>query len=174
MNPIIFVDIDGPLSWGTWMEGKVKIETFRNSQRDIEIPYKWVSEDCEALSKIIENTNADIVVSSDWKKFYTISDLRCIFQYYGIEKNNIIDITTHFNPMRKLSSPPEWDRACEIKSWVRTFKPKKWIAIDDMPLGINFQRLSIPKWRHVQVDGDFGVGGRLRNKIDECVKKLQK
>jgi hypothetical protein len=29
-------------------------------------------------------------------------------------------------------------------------------------------------WRHVQVDGDFGRGGRLRDKVDECIKKLNK
>jgi hypothetical protein len=29
-------------------------------------------------------------------------------------------------------------------------------------------------WRHVQVDGDNGYGGRLRDKIDECVEKLNK
>jgi hypothetical protein len=26
----------------------------------------------------------------------------------------------------------------------------------------------------VQVDGDFGVGGRLRDKIDECINKLNR
>jgi hypothetical protein len=32
----------------------------------------------------------------------------------------------------------------------------------------------IPMWRHVQVDGDFGYGGRLRDKIDECINKLNR
>ena len=27
---------------------------------------------------------------------------------------------------------------------------------------------------HVQVDGDFGVGGRLRDKIEECINKLNR
>ena len=57
---------------------------------------------------------------------------------------------------------------------VKSFKPKHWIAIDDMPLGTNFQRLNIPKWRHIQVDGAFGYGGRLRDKVEECVKRLQR
>jgi hypothetical protein len=29
-------------------------------------------------------------------------------------------------------------------------------------------------WRHVQVDGDHGVGGRLRDKVEECIKKLER
>jgi hypothetical protein len=32
----------------------------------------------------------------------------------------------------------------------------------------------VPMWRHVQVDGDWGNGGRLRDKIDECIKKLER
>ena len=32
----------------------------------------------------------------------------------------------------------------------------------------------VPMWRHVQVDGDFGQGGRLRDKIDECIMKLNR
>jgi hypothetical protein len=34
--------------------------------------------------------------------------------------------------------------------------------------------MKIPQWRHVQVDGDWGQGGRLRDKIDECIKKLER
>jgi hypothetical protein len=37
-----------------------------------------------------------------------------------------------------------------------------------------FKWMRIPQWRHVQVDGDWGQGGRLRDKIDECIKKLER
>jgi hypothetical protein len=29
-------------------------------------------------------------------------------------------------------------------------------------------------WRHVAVDGDHGNGGRLRDKIEECINKLNR
>jgi len=32
----------------------------------------------------------------------------------------------------------------------------------------------IPMWRHIQVDGDFGNGGRLRDKVEECINKLNR
>lgn len=172
-SPVIFIDIDGPLAYGTWMDGEVEIETFRNKADKIKIPYAWVQEDCDALAQIVEKTYANLVVSSDWKQFYTLRDLRGIFQNYGIHAD-IIDTTSHHNPMRKMSSPPEWDRACQIAAWVKTYKPRRWIAIDDMPLGYYFKHLRIPQWRHVQVDGDFGKAGKLRNKIDECVIRLTK
>jgi hypothetical protein len=28
--------------------------------------------------------------------------------------------------------------------------------------------------RHVQVDGDWGWGGKLRDKVDECIEKLNR
>jgi hypothetical protein len=73
-----------------------------------------------------------------------------------------------------MSSSLEWDRANEISAWVKTFKPTHWIAIDDLHLKSGFKSLRIPQWRHVQVDGDFGYGGRLRDKVEECVKKLNR
>lgn len=173
-NPIVFVDVDGPLAWGTFFNGRVTIEALGNSEDDIVIPYPWVTEDCAVLSELVESTEAYIVVSSDWKKHYTLKQLRTIFQHYGISANRVIDTTTHYNPAKKMSSPGEWDRACEIKSWVKTFRPKHWIAVDDMPLGTYFKQLGVPKWRHVQVDGGFGNGGRLRYKLEECIKKLNR
>lgn len=164
----IFVDIDGPLAYGTWMHGEVEIEVFRNHIEPVKIPYPWVEEDCRALSEIVERTEANIVVSSDWRKFYTLRDLRHVFAHYGINSGAVIDTTSHYNPKAKMSSSPEWDRACEIASWVKAFKPKHWIAIDDIPLGYQFKELGFPKWRHVHASAN------LRDKIGECVDKLSR
>lgn len=169
---VIFIDIDGPLAWATWDDGPVTI--LDASSQKFNIPYPWVQEDCDALSQIIKQTDAMLVISSDWKKHFGLLQLQFIFEHYGIARWNVADITTHINPRKKMSSSLEWDRACEIHSWVRTFKPENWIAIDDMPLKSSFQSLKIPQWHHVQVDGDFGFGGRLRDKVDECVKKLSR
>lgn len=169
---VIFIDIDGPLSYGTWPDGKITI--MEGTAQEFTIPYAWVKEDCEALAEVLKRTDANLIVSSDWKKHYGIYQLRMIFEHYGIGRWYVMDTTTHFNPKRKLSSPPEWDRACEIKTWVKSFRPEHWIAIDDMPLKSCFKRLNIPQWRHVSVDGDFGRGGKLRDKVEECVQKLNK
>ena len=169
---VIFIDVDGPLSWGTWEEGKVKI--MEGTSNEFTIPYPWIQQDCDALSEIIKQTDARLVVSSDWKKHFGLIQLSMIFEHYGIGRWNVMDITTHFNPKKKMSSSLEWDRACEIETWVKTFKPTNWISIDDMQLNFGYKSLNIPQYHHVQVDGDFGVGGRLRDKIDECVKKLNK
>lgn len=169
---VVFIDIDGPLAWGTWQDGKVCISEGQSSS--LIIPYGWVEEDCAALTEIVNRTGANLVISSDWKLHYGLGQLKQILDYYKMPWQNLIDTTTNYNPVRKLSSPPEWDRACQIKTWVKSFKPESWIAIDDLPLGTSFNRLRIPKWRHVQVRGDYGNGQRLRDKIEECVNKLNK
>lgn len=170
----IFIDIDGPLAWGTWMDGEVEIDALRNREHSVKIPYPWVQEDCSALAEIVDRTGASLVVSSDWRKFYTLVDLKSVFQNYGIDPRSIVDATAQYNPVKNTGSSQEWERAYEIKMWVRAFRPKHWIAIDDMKLSEHFNRLRIARWRHVPVDGDFGQGGRLRDKVEECIKKLER
>ncbi len=75
-----------------------------------------------------------------------------------------------------MSPQPEKERALQIAQWVKVNKVSNWIAIDDMNLSKEFKYLKprIPMWRHVQVDGDWGHGGRLRDKVEECIKKLER
>lgn len=170
---IIFIDVDGPLAWGTWGDGKVQMHA---GSRLFTIPYHWVHEDCQALEKICRETNASLVVSSDWRKHFSFIELKRIFQYYGIYAP-IVDITTHQDLWMKLSRPSiEWERASEIVKWVKDNKISNWISIDDMKLDSQYKWMKprVPMWRHVQVDGDFGYGGRLRDKVDECIEKLNR
>ncbi len=170
---IIFIDVDGPLAWGTWGDGRVEMSL--GSSSTFKIPYAWVEEDCQALKKILDESNAKMVLSSDWRKHFSFLQMKRIFEYYGIAGHNLIDITTHQDLWMKLSRPAiEWERAAEIKKWVKDNKISNWISIDDMQLDKQFKWMKVPQWRHVQVDGDFGVGGRLRDKIDECIIKLNR
>lgn len=176
---IIFIDIDGPLAWGTWGDGPVKIN--KNMSNEFTIPYAWVKEDCEALHKICEATNAELVLSSDWKMHFTLRQMSDVFIENGIHAK-LIDITTHMNTTQmglwnKMSKPSlEFERANQILKWAKDNRISNWITIDDMNLANQFKFMQPrqPMWRHVQVDGDFGFGGRLRDKIDECIEKLNR
>ena len=59
-SKVIFIDIDGPLAWGTWPDGKVKI--MEDTQQEFTIPYSWVKEDCDALGEMINRTGANLVI----------------------------------------------------------------------------------------------------------------
>jgi hypothetical protein len=176
---IIFIDVDGPLAWATWGDGKVKIN--ENTMNEFTIPYPWVKEDCEALQEICENTNAELVLSSDWKMHFTLKQMSDVFIEYGIYAK-LIDTTTHMNTTQmdmwnKMSKPSlEFERAHQIVKWAKDNRISNWIAIDDMKLSAEFKWMKhrIPMWRHVQVDGDWGYGGKLRDKVDECIKKLNR
>jgi SMC interacting uncharacterized protein involved in chromosome segregation len=112
---------------------------------------------------------------------FTLKQMSDVFIEYGIYAK-LIDITTHLDSRRmgvwnKLSSPGlEFDRAHQILQWVKSNKISNWIAIDDMNLATQFKFMKprIPMWRHVKVDGDWGFGGRLRDKVDECITKLNR
>ena len=41
---VIFIDIDGPLSWGSWGDGEVKI--MEGTKHEFTIPYAWDVADC--------------------------------------------------------------------------------------------------------------------------------
>jgi hypothetical protein len=170
---IIFIDVDGPLAWGSWNDGKV---TITGGVEDFQIPYPWDRADCEALQKICDETNAELVLSSDWKKHFTFNQMKRIFWHYGITAR-LIDITTHQDLWNKMSRPGlDHERALEVAKWARDNKITNWIAIDDLDLYHSFKWLTprVSMWRHVQVDGDHGVGGRLRDKVDECIEKLNR
>ena len=171
---IIFIDVDGPLAWGTWTDGKVKIN--ENTSEEFTIPYAWDKADCEALAEICDETNASLVLSSDWKKHFTLKQMSNVFIEYGIYAP-LIDITTHQSLWNKMSRPSlEWERAAQIVKWAKDNKISNWIAIDDLNLREQFKWMKprIPMWRHVAVDGDWGVGGKLRDKVDECIEKLNR
>jgi hypothetical protein len=128
------------------------------------------------LQKICDETNAELVVSSDWKKHFTFNQLKRIFRHYGVTAR-LIDITTHQDLWNKMSRPSlEHERALEVVKWAKDNKITNWIAIDDLRLGEQFKWMvsRIPMWRHVAVDGDWGSGGRLRDKVDECIEKLNR
>ena len=169
---IIFIDVDGPLAWGTWGDGRIQLNC---GNELFKMPYPWVEEDCQALRKILDESNAKMVLSSDWRKHFSFRQMKTIFERYGIPGHLLIDITTHQDLWMKLSRPSiDWERAAEIVKWVKDNKISNWIAIDDLNLKREFKWMKVPQWRHVQVDGDFGQGGRLRDKIDECIDKLNR
>jgi hypothetical protein len=111
--------VDGPLAWGTWGDGRV---TLNENTKTFTIPYPWVEEDCQALQKICNETNASLVISSDWKKFFSIVQLKRVFEYYGVTAP-IVDITTHQDLWLKMSRPSiDWERAAQIVKWAKDNK----------------------------------------------------
>ena len=94
----------------------------------------------EVFNEILDITNADIVISSDWRFHWDLDELDKIFKVNGVKKSPIFGTIKN---KRKMSSDLEDDRVYQINELVKFNKPEKWIAIDDMnlsSLGPNFFR----------------------------------
>lgn len=101
----IFLDIDGVMN---------------NQQRG---SLKFEQEAIVALNYITDETKAQIVVSSDWRHYFSVQGLRLLFDSHGI--TGCVRETT----------PNKESRSLEIKecvSWAPS--PESYICLDDMKL----------------------------------------
>ena len=167
---VIFVDIDGPLSYGLNYK-RIKVN------ENLELPYGWEPEDCAALTEIIKRTGAKVVISSDWKKYYTVEQLGQFFEFYGIP--NVIIGVTHAEKAKLSSSHPQ-DRAKQIADWVNEHvnEIETWVAIDDMEIGSKFEDMTeeyphITKENHVWLIGDWSdTTELLRDNVNKIIEIL--
>jgi hypothetical protein len=122
---IIFLDIDGVMALG-WVK---KINTKWG-----EI-YRFDSKSVKTLNEILDETSAEIVLSSDWKKQHTLEEMREIFEWNGVKKGPIA--FTINSPLYGDAQTNEWlagARAFEIKEYVERHGLTTWVAIDDLKI----------------------------------------
>ena len=120
---VIFLDIDGVMCtsscYGRGKENKWDAYMF---------DHKAVA----VLNFILQETGAEIILSSDWRHTYTLQEMREIFCH-----NNVIKGPIGFTPSSKtyLGNNLEGGRSDEIEMWIKTHAWKgdiKWVAIDDL------------------------------------------
>jgi len=125
-NPIIFLDIDGVLAldpqWSLNRTSKSWI-----SKYDC---YPFDKKCVNVLNEILKETDAEIVVSSDWRTYFNLNELKEIFDINGVIKHPI-GITPLF-PTSALFL--EKNRASEILSYVDDNAITSYIAIDDLDM----------------------------------------
>ena len=147
MKKLIILDIDNVLNntsfhdkWmkehadmGTrnWLESKFQSLFYYVSENRFYNGY-LVPENLNNFNEIIDETGADIVVSSDWRYvqdgFYktveTINSLQELFKYRGI-KGKIIGTTPHVR---------DYDRSTEILRWLlhNDIKDTRVLILDDI------------------------------------------
>ena len=137
----IFLDIDGVLATNKeYVTNRTKFREKYSWAKELKVPYGWNKECVEIFNEILDITNADIVISSDWRFHWDLDGLDKIFKANGVKKSPIFGTIKN---KRKMSSNLEDDRSYQINEWVIFNKPDKWVAIDDMDLsdlGSNFFR----------------------------------
>jgi hypothetical protein len=95
------------------------------------------------LNEILEETNAEIVVSSDWKRWASVEEMGEYYESQGIKKKPI-DFTKNLGDCevpQNFQWSRQWDleqsRSLEIRQYLKD-NPQitHWVAIDDLNMGI--------------------------------------
>jgi len=112
---IIFLDFDGV----------IKTDYSSDEDKGIKGGRDWVQPELVShLNKIIEATGANVVVSSVWRKLYSVCELREILNKAGF-KGKVIG---------KTGNDPSGIRGREIQEWLDTCPRKsveQFVIIDD-------------------------------------------
>lgn len=129
---VLFLDLDGVLNTGRW-----HCQASRNELQD-EYGDKFDPTSVANLAKIIDETGADIVISSTWK-FMGVSEMQDMWEVRGLP-GKIIDITPNtvsdemllFADLDHMELMPI--RGMEIKEWLekKGKKVSRYAILDDM------------------------------------------
>lgn len=119
----MFLDIDGVIAVG-WTK------TLLTKWGEI---YRFDKKAVQTLNEILLETGAEIVLSSDWKRHYTLQQMREIFEWNGVIKLPIA--FTINSPLYKEATTHELlagARGLEIREYVERHALTNWVAIDDL------------------------------------------
>lgn len=139
---VLFLDHDGVICLSGQWGGRFKKKGY-DSNPQIPLDIRMDSFDSKAvkvLNEIIEKTGCEIVVSSDWKKWGDLNQMRKMYVTRGIKPP--IDLTPNMKDfdemgfgLYKWKNFYEAIRVKEIKEWLKNHtEVTHWVAVDDMDL----------------------------------------
>ena len=145
---VIFLDHDGVIclhdNWGTRLKKQKEWGKRRLSMGPLEIPLEYRFDDFDkkaikVLNDILKKTGAEIVVSSDWKLYCTLDELKEMFTKYGVVKQPIDttpNIPLKYDKNYYTAGELAEYRISEINMWLKEHpEVTQWVAVDDLPLG---------------------------------------
>lgn len=151
---VIFLDNDGVIclanNWGgrtkKWANYRSLNPDSSKEKKDAPVSVRFDDFDKKAikiLNEILEETGAEIVVSSDWKLHATLEELGEYYESQGIIKKpialtpNIQNCNVHGN---LFIWSPRWEseqiRTIEIKQYLHDHpEVTHWVSVDDLKMG---------------------------------------
>ena len=146
----IFLDHDGVICLSTEWGGRFKKQKKAGrklSQSIDSLPVEarfdnFNKKAIEILNEILKETGAEIVVSSDWKKWANVEELGEYYEQQGIIKKPIA-FTKNLNDCEIPQNFPwsrtydlEQSRSLEIKQYLQDHPEiTHWVAVDDLDMG---------------------------------------
>jgi hypothetical protein len=153
---ILFLDNDGVICLSNnWGGRAVKWANFKRDNPDTDATFDnkpiqcrfddFDSKAVKVLNEILEETGAEIVVSSDWRLHANLEELGDYYESQGIIKRPIA-VTDQFKDV----FPKEWnafrfraelelERSMEIGYWLENHpEVTHWVAVDDLNMSPEF------------------------------------
>lgn len=137
---IIFLDIDGVLATEKeYFRVRRKLWKKYDIANKLQIPYPFNEGCVKILNYIIKETDAELVITSDWRIHWTLEELCEIFKFNGVEK---MPIGTTDKGSLLYTSQLEKERIDQIDEYIKNNKIKNYVIIDDLNLNeiIGFNR----------------------------------
>jgi hypothetical protein len=128
----LFLDIDGVLA--THKQYMMNQKKFRDKNpiaKELRIPYPFDPKCVKVFNEILDATDADIVLSSDWKLHFSLEDIDKIFMFNGVNKS---PIDTTVNEDASMSNQT-MNRAFQIGEYVTRNNITNYVVIDDLNVG---------------------------------------
>lgn len=155
---VIFLDHDGVIclsdEWGGRFKKEKKFREETGVQAKLSTPKYGLPVECrfdnfnkkaiDVLNEILETTGAEIVVSSDWKRWANVEEMGEYYLSQGIVKKPIaftpnLSECTNFDS-EKFPWSRQWDseqtRTIEIKEYLHNHPEiTNWVSVDDLNMG---------------------------------------
>ena len=150
---VIFLDHDGVIcladNWGgrskKWARYRSANPESSKNMGEAPVEYRFDDFDKKAvkvLNEILEETGAEIVVSSDWKRWATVEEMGQYYEQQGIIKKPIgFTSSISYDNYQDFPWHRQYDleqtRSLEIAEYLTAFKSiLKWVAIDDLDMSM--------------------------------------
>ena len=156
---VIFLDHDGVIclssNWGgrskKWAKYRSENPESSTDRMHAPVSVRFDNFDEKAvqiLNKILEETGAEIVVSSDWKGWANVEEMGEYYESQGIIRKpialtrNLGDCTWENEEKESWFWNPRWDlemtRVVEIRQYLHDHPEiTHWVAVDDLNMGKN-------------------------------------
>lgn len=155
---IIFLDIDGVMATSSCY-GRGKENKWDS--------YMFDPKAVSVLNFIIQETGAEIILSSDWRHTYTLQEMREIFCHNNVMKGPI-GFTERSGTY--TGNNLEGGRADEIEHWIKVHAWKgdiNWVAVDDL----NMDERLFPNFVLCPREQEGIKRGGVKEKILEILNK---
>lgn len=142
---VIFLDNDGVIclanNWGSRFKKQKRSIAETVSDRDLPVEFRFDNFDQKAikvLNQILEQTDAEIIISSDWRTWATLEELGEFYLSQGIIKKPIAltplmkDFDDNAFQLFWYKRWLEKIRILEIQEWLENNQVDKWVAVDDL------------------------------------------